>query len=578
MSNRSFLPQGSALTGLILLFSLLLPSEATQAAPRTWFFFRDKGPAILKKEAYAAAAALISPQALARRARVMPAGELVTENDLPVCPEYIAQLQALGITPRRSSRWLNGVSAEATPAQIAAAAELPCIATIQPVARQRRELPPDEPILAKPAASSDTPLDYGYSLGQNEQVQITELHRRGYYGQGVIIAVFDTGFRLNHEAFDSLQVLAAYDFIQDDENLDVEGDERVDQSSHGTMVLSILAGNKPGQLVGSAPRARYILAKTEDVSRETESEEDNWIAAAEWAEALGADVFSTSLGYIDWYTNDDMDGNTAPITRAADLAAGKGVLVVNAAGNEGNDIWRLIGAPADGDSVLAIGAVDGAGKLISFSSRGPTADGRIKPDLMAQGGAVACIDVPPLTGLGTVYRAISGTSAACPIAAGAAALILCANPGTPPMTIADALRKTATRAQMPDADYGWGIIQALVAAESTAAVNKPPVLPKSSSLVSLFPNPAPVDLNEGLRIVLNMTQAAEVEVRLYNIRGQQVGTLYRGQVQAGKERWIKAGWPAGASPRLASGVYFISVKTADLEQRRAITLLRSAAP
>ena len=578
MSNRSFLPQGSALTGLILLFSLFLAPDAVLPAPRTWFFFRDKGPASLKKEAYATAAAMISPQALARRARVMPAGELITESDLPVYPEYIAQLQALGITPRRTSRWLNGVSAEATPEQIAAAAGLPCIAAIQPVARQRREIPQNEPLLSKPAASSDTPLDYGYSLGQNEQVQITELHRRGFYGQGVIIAVFDTGFRLNHEAFDSLQVLAAYDFIQDDENLDTEGEERVDQSSHGTMVLSVLAGYKPGQLVGSAPRARYILAKTEDVSREVESEEDNWIAAAEWAEALGADLFSTSLGYIDWYTNDDMDGNTAPITRAADLAAGKGVLVINSAGNEGNDLWRLICAPADGDSVLAIGAVDGAGKLISFSSRGPTADGRIKPDLMAQGGAVACIDLPPRTGLGAVYRAISGTSAACPIAAGAAALILCANPGTPPMIIADALRKTATRAQMPDTDYGWGIIQALAAAESTAAANKPVVLPESSSLVSLFPNPASVDLSDGLRIVLNMTEAAVVEVRLYNILGQEVGTLFRGQVPAGKERWIKAGWPAGASPRLASGVYLLSVKTANIEQRRTITLLSSGAP
>jgi serine protease AprX len=577
MKNRHLLYRGSALTGLILLFSLVLQPPAAAGSgetQRTWFFFRDKGPASLEKAALIQVAASISEKALARRAKVAPAGQLVDESDLPVYPAYVEELEQLGLKPVVISRWLNGVSAAATPVQLAAAEKLESIASIQPVLRGHRPLPAAEPILLRPSRQSDLPLDYGFSLEQNEQVQIPAVHQLGYYGQGVRIAVFDTGFRLNHEVFDSLRVVARHDFIQNDDNLDNEAGERSDQNSHGTMVLSIIAANKPGSLIGGAPRAEFILAKTEDVSQEVQAEEDNWIAAAEWAENLGADIITTSLGYIDWYTVDEMDGDTAPITRAADMAVSKGVVVLASAGNEGNDIWRVISAPADGDSVIAVGAVDSKGAVASFSSRGPTADGRIKPDIMTMGVAVACIAVPPEAGMGTAYSRVNGTSAACPIAASAVALILCANPALTPMEIVDALHKTGTRSQVPDTDYGWGVIQTMAAVESTSSIDKPVVIPETSALAGVFPNPASIDRSNGVSLVLDLQEAAWVDIRLYNIRGEEVGVLYQGRVPAGKGRQVATHWPADALKNLSSGVYFISLKSGLFHERRAITLMR----
>ena len=576
MIGSRFNRKGSALTRPILLFILLLAgalSAQTAEEGRSWFFFRDKGPAALRKGAMAEATAFLTERALARRAKVARTTALVDETDLPVWSGYLEELAALGIEPVVISKWLNGVSAAATPAQKAAAAELPFIRRIQPVLHGRRPLPPSEAALFRPGNNGDAPLPYGRSLEQLEQIQIPAVHQLGIYGQGVRIAVFDTGFRLNHEVFDSLRVLYKRDFIQNDEELDNQPGERSDQNSHGTMVLSIIAANKPGTLIGGAPRAEFILAKTEDVAQEIRGEEDNWIAAAEWAEALGADIFSTSLGYIDWYTYADMDGDTAPITRAADLAASKGVVVVVAAGNEGNDIWRYISAPADGDSVLAVGAVDNTGKVAAFSSRGPTADGRIKPDVMARGIAVACIDIPPAEGRGSGYRSVNGTSAACPLAASAAALLLCANPELTPMELIDALRRSATLNLTPDVDYGWGVIQTLAAVESTASVNRPVIIPERPALAGIYPNPAAMALNGSMTLVFDLVKAEEVDVRLYNVRGQEVGRLFQGKVPAGTGRQVRVRWPAALNS-FGSGLYFVVVKGGSLHESRAVTLLR----
>lgn len=567
---------GSALVRPVLLFLLLLAGGLLadeSAASRTWFFFRDKGPLRLEKAALAQAEAALSPRALARRAKVAPAGRLVDTTDLPVYPGYLEELTALGIRPVVVSRWLNGVSAAATPEQIAAAARLDGIARIQPVRFERRPLLETSPMLQKSARPGDHPLDYGYSLEQNEQVQIPAVHQMGYYGQGVLIAVFDTGFRLTHEAFDSLKVLARHDFIQNDDNLDNQAGERSDQNSHGTMVLSIIAANKPGSLIGGAPRAEFLLAKTEDVSQEIQAEEDHWIAAAEWAEGLGADIISTSLGYIDWYTYPQMDGETAPITRAADLAAAKGVLVVVSAGNEGNSTWQYISAPADGDSVVAVGAVDSKGVIASFSSRGPTADGRIKPDVVARGIGVACVAVPPATGTGIGYSYVSGTSAACPIAASCAALMLCANPALTPMEILGTLRQTATRSHTPDIDYGWGLVQTLAAVESTR-VDEPVVLPEQIRLRGIYPNPVLAGGYRNLTLAFDLREAEWVTVRLYDLLGREVAFLYQGRVAAGSDRRVRLTWPEGIE-RWSSGTYFAVVRSRSFNECRPITLLHA---
>jgi hypothetical protein len=312
----------------------------------------------------------------------------------------------------------------------------------------------------------DGTIDYGLSDAQHELINTKPLHAEGFSGQGVRIAVFDTGFFRAHPALPHLNVIAEWDFINDDgvtsdEVNDVEG-----QMTHGTLSLGILASYWPGTTMGVAWDAEYILAKTERAAQEIQSEEDDYIAALEWADGLGADIVSSSLGYFYWYSQDDMDGNTALITQAVDIAASRGVLVVTAAGNEGTTSWGTIIAPADADSAIAVGAVDVSGVLKEFSSRGPTADGRIKPDVVAQGELVATLgwQEPPSPAAG------SGTSAATPLVSGAAALILQKHSGWTPIQVRDAFRATASQTDSPNNDYGWGVINAHAAANYSAGI------------------------------------------------------------------------------------------------------------
>ena len=232
------------------------------------------------------------------------------------------------------------------------------------------------------------------------------------------------------------------------------------------MTLSTIGGYAPGYLIGPAFNSSYILAKTENTDSETPIEEDNWIAALEWADSIGVDVTSTSLSYLDYdppypsYTWMDMDGNTTVITNGADYAAYIGIVVVNSAGNAGyNSSHNTLGAPADGDSVITVGAVNSSGSRSSFSSVGPTVDGRYKPDIMALGSG----DVVASPYNDHNYTTASGTSFSCPLSAGVAALILCANPSLTPKQVREAMKNTASQSTNPDNLYGWGILDALQA-------------------------------------------------------------------------------------------------------------------
>ena len=311
-------------------------------------------------------------------------------------------------------------------------------------------------------------FNYGSSLTQLEQINVPVVHDLGYSGNGVIICVLDAGFNnLEHQAFTSMNIANQWDFVNNDGNVDDEGD--MGSGSHGTMTLSTIGGFYEGQLIGPAFGATYLLAKTENTDSETQVEEDNWVAGAEWADALGVDITSTSLGYIDFddgtgYSPAELDGNTAIITIAADIAAGKGILVVNSAGNGGGGT-TTIGAPADGDSVLAIGAVYSDGSRTFFSSVGPTGDGRIKPEVMAMGSDVYVADT-----YGNYYTTASGTSFSCPLTAGAAALLWEMVPNASNMDIFEALKMTANNADAPNNYYGWGIIDIYAAYEYLAQI------------------------------------------------------------------------------------------------------------
>jgi subtilisin family serine protease len=300
-------------------------------------------------------------------------------------------------------------------------------------------------------------------LGQLAQIKVPEVHDLGLHGEGVVIAVFDTGFDSTHEAFATTPILAARDFVNGDDDVRNGADQGDDE--HGTATLSVLGAFQPGSLIGASFGSTFILAKTENTWSETPVEEDHWAAAAEWAEALGADVISSSLGYVLFdsgtgYAPTDMNGTVAVSTRAADLAAERGIVVVNSAGNAGFSPERnTLGAPADGFRVLAIAAVDPLGGRADFSSVGPSADGRIKPDLAAQGVGVRVARSLPFLRFG----AGSGTSFACPLVAGAAALVLQAHPEYTVAQVHQALKSTASQAVAPDTLLGFGLVDALAA-------------------------------------------------------------------------------------------------------------------
>lgn len=547
----------------VTLFVLVAALPA--AGAKTWIFFADKGQPTSQE--WRTAERNLLPRAQARRTKVCPPFSLVDFTDLPVRAEYVRALQRLGAQVHVQSRWLNAVSITAEPAQLAAIARIPFVKEQKPVlAFKRREVTDDR--LEK--YQGLTASDYGASLTQNAMMKVPEVHHLGITGQGVLIAVFDTGFRLNHEAFASLRVLAKYDFIKKDNNPDLEAGDPSSQINHGTLVLSALAGYSKGRLIGPAFDAEYILAKTEDVSQEKPIEEDHWIAAAEWADSLGADIISSSLGYNDWYSYESMDGNTAPITRAADLAVKKGIVVVTAAGNEGNSGWRYILAPADGDSVIAVGAVYSNGGIVGFSSRGPSYDGRIKPDLVAMGAGVSCVAIPPATGTGTAYSTADGTSLATPLAAGVAALLLSAHPDLTPMQVREALLKTADRAVEPDNNYGYGLIDALAAIQYWGA---PVTLPEAFKLVSIFPNPFAPERGD-LRIMADLAAETQVQIDVYNLLGQQVATVWNGTRGAGGNRqWLWDGRDRHGR-RLNSGVYLLQFRAGSYRTVSRITVLQ----
>jgi serine protease AprX len=432
-----------------------------QDSEPTWVFFADKGVGAGELEqALTHRAQTLAPRALARRQRMRGDGG-VDRRDLTVFPLYRDGVLASGATHRATSRWLNAISVIVDPQQLAVIEALPYVTGTLPVARRQRSALP--PLLADqsfaPTPKSGDRLDYGLAAGQLELIEVDKLHACGLDGTGVVAGVLDTGFVLDHQAFAGLTVLDQHDFINNDGNPANETGDASNQHNHGTMILSLLAGRQLEQYWGVAPAVSVILAKTEDVTQEQPIEEDWWVEGIEWVEALGADLATSSLGYVDWYAPEDLDGQTAVTSKAATLALANGMVLISSAGNEGPGPTSIV-APADTDGLIAVGAVNGAGAIANFSSRGPTADGRFKPDLCAQG--VANWVVTP--GSTDAYEQVNGTSCAAPMVAGVVALLLQAFPNLTPKEMHELLTTTASNATTPDNDYGWGIVAGHAAA------------------------------------------------------------------------------------------------------------------
>ena len=436
-----------------------------------WIYLRDKGPH--SHERLAELRKTLLPRNIRRRDRnrMTPLCDIY---DLPVYGEYIRHIHGRVQRIRYVSRWLNAISCEISGNRLDDLSAIPWIKKINLV----RSLKKQKPISEFREQCADTrdvgaslrhTLNYGPSFLQSHLINVPAAHDLDFTGESVRICILDGGFKNDsHEAFQHLNIIEKRDFLYGDDDV---GDEPGDEgnSDHGTWVLGILGGYAPGELIGPAYNAEYLLAKTECSSWDSHIEEDNWIAGAEWADSLGADIISSSLGYRAWflpgeyqYDWEDMDGNTAISTIGADIAASRGILVVNAVGNLGpaDPPENTLCAPSDGDSVLAVGGVVSSGVYGTFSGMGPTADGRTKPDVMALGSDVYTVSA---YGEGYAYVPEPGTSWCTPQIAGAAALMLQANPRITNMEIIDALRHTASQADTPDNACGWGIVNCLEA-------------------------------------------------------------------------------------------------------------------
>lgn len=470
--------------GLLTIFSLIILPEAGKSADvftrtktnpvispavyalpgdvvKVWVKLTDKGLYSSGEVDKALRRAGISERALKRRAKNNAGLDF---GDIPVADKYKEALGRFGAVCVES-RWFNSVSLEVDKNRLKEIAELPFTAEISPVSKGRYAGYEDwNTGIQWKGDDIDADFDglnghegsfYGVSYDQLDQIGVIEAHRRGFYGANVVVAVLDGGFMTDHRSLIHADVLDEWDFINDDDftGYDAAQDLR-GQPNHGTACMSNIGAYDPGNLIGCAPNASFLLAKTENIRSETAVEEDYWAAAVEWAEREGADVLSSSLSYLDWYSPAEFDGETAICTQAANRAFELGLVTVSSMGNSGPRPMTM-GTPSDAEGNVTVGAVDSLGVVTGFSSRGPTADGRIKPNVCAMGRHVTV--ATPYTWDG--YGLANGTSFSCPLAAGAIALLREAHPEWSSWEVLEAVENTATQAECPDNDYGYGILQ-----------------------------------------------------------------------------------------------------------------------
>ncbi len=434
-------------TILIFLFSVSGLIAQDLVKDTYWIKLKDKSGTpcqIEHPEEY------LSQRAIDRRTRQHIS---IDSTDLPVSPVYLDSLKKMGFDLVHSSKWLNGVTARTNDTILVQEAEKLSFVTSMQLTKHGVH---QKSALNKFNESDDPSANYGNSWAQLIQLNGQYLHNKGFRGKGVQIAVIDVGFyrvdKIN--AFDSIRasgrILGTRDFVDPLANV-------YDQHTHGMSVLSCIAGNIPGTMLGTAPDASFYLIRTEDASSESLIEEDNWVAGAEYADSVGVDVINSSLGYMQFddslmnHVYADMDGKTTRITQGANMAFQKGILVFTSAGNEGNSFWRRIVAPSDGTGVIGVAAVNSNGIRAGFSSIGPAASGAVKPNVAATGWGTFLITSSQTSGTS------NGTSFASPVLAGMGACLLQANPDADVKLIKQAIEQSASQYATPDSLIGYGI-------------------------------------------------------------------------------------------------------------------------
>lgn len=528
----------------ISLFILLIGVSffvKAQAPTKYWIKFKDKASS---PYSISTPTAYLSAKSIARRAAQ---GIAIDMTDIPVNQTYVAAVNATGATVLHTSKWINAAIVNITsPTQLTIINSLPFVLSSSPVGRFKSTTTNEFTNSAVPSSkktSATSSYDYGPAFNQVNQIGVDCMHELGFRGQNVMIAVIDDGFSQVdiNPVFDSLRnegrLLGTRDIVAGNTSV-------FEDDSHGAMVLSLITGNSPGNLIGTAPKAKFWLLRSEDVSSEKVIEECNWVVAAELADSLGADITTTSLGYTTFddastnHTYASLNGKTSMASIAATMASRKGIFVLNAAGNEGGGSWMYIGVPADADSILTVGSVNSTGSHSGFSSIGPTADGRIKPDVSTMGeGSYVCAP-------GYNFMAGNGTSFACPIMAGAAACLIQANPTRSNMQILQAIKATASHSVTPDNFYGWGIPN-VCAAHNYLQVLSVKEITKTNA-ISLFPNPT----KQSFSFKLNETIQ---NIKITDILGKQIEFTLDSESNSNNTITL--------NPLIANGVYIISIKT-----------------
>jgi len=467
----------------------------------------------------------------------------VTEEDIPVVKEYIDSIQQLGVKILGTSKWMNSVIISSSDTLILNnVSDLDFVEDFNPAKTFR--IPTDGILTCNNTGDNntnhfpffDSSSDYGQGFKQIHMLNGKALHNLGYRGKGIRIGVFDAGFyRVNSlDAFrhlwDGNRIIEIKDFINIDSDVFTE-------STHGMSAISTMAAFIPGEFIGTAPEAEYVLIRSEDVSSEFKIEEVYWLMAAEFADSAGVDIISSSLGYSEFndttmnYSYADLDGETALVTIAAEKAFSKGMIVVVSAGNEGNKTWNKITAPSDGRNVLSVGAVDTLGIKAAFSSRGPSYDGRVKPDIMAVGYETTIINSSGLVGSGY------GTSFAAPQISGLTACLWQSFPERSNSELIQAILKSSDKYSNPDYEMGYGIPNFMLAYHLLSG------LKNYEHKICIFPNPFTHDFNLYFDIPVQ-------EIRIIDMLGNVVA-IYKLDLQPFELKNIQI-------PELLPGIYLVT--------------------